>query len=158
MHARRAESSCWGIGSGTVPLFMTHTRDVGRFVVASLSLPKWEKRSFIVGDRKSWYDVVDIAGKITGTIKTLLGFELSQDIPVLLIRIIANLRPHGQVKNGQSLMIPPQSLVDRSSKHQLTGLHTQSRWRDMEIGLNQEHSVSIPKFQIPCISTNYSQK
>nr|B1GVX5.1 RecName: Full=Oxidoreductase BOA1; AltName: Full=Botcinic acid biosynthesis cluster A protein 1 [Botrytis cinerea B05.10]CAP58784.1 hypothetical protein [Botrytis cinerea] len=55
-----------GIGSGTVPLVMTHTRDVGRFVVASLSLPKWENRSFIVGDRQSWHDVINIAGKITG--------------------------------------------------------------------------------------------
>lgn len=123
-----ANKSSVAIGSGTVPLVMTHTRDVCRFVVASLSLPKWEKRSIIVGDRKSWYDMADIAGKITGTITTLLGFELSQDISVLLIRIIANLRPHGQeVKNGQSLMIPPQSLVDRSSKHQLTGLRTRPR-------------------------------
>ncbi|TEY40904.1 hypothetical protein BOTCAL_0414g00020 [Botryotinia calthae] len=55
-----------GIGSGRVPLVMTHTRDVGRFVVASLSLPKWEKRSFMVGDRQSWHDVIEIAGKITG--------------------------------------------------------------------------------------------
>lgn len=54
------------LGTGIVPLVMTHTRDVGRFVVASLALDKWEKRSYIVGDRKSWNDVVEIAGKVAG--------------------------------------------------------------------------------------------
>ncbi|KAA8575024.1 hypothetical protein MFRU_002g03460 [Monilinia fructicola] len=54
------------VGTGTVPLVMTYTRDVARFVVASLSLEKWELRSYIVGDRKSWHQVVEILGNITG--------------------------------------------------------------------------------------------
>ncbi|KAF7864005.1 hypothetical protein EAF04_006970 [Stromatinia cepivora] len=54
------------IGTGKVPLVMTHTRDVARFIVASLSLEKWEKRSYMVGDRKSWHDVVEILGKVAG--------------------------------------------------------------------------------------------
>ncbi|KAI9648083.1 Oxidoreductase boa1 [Ciborinia camelliae] len=54
------------IGTGKVPLVMTYTRDVARFVVASLSLEKWEQRSYIVGDRKSWHEVVEILGKVAG--------------------------------------------------------------------------------------------
>jgi hypothetical protein len=54
------------IGTGKVPIVMTHTRDVGRFVVASLSLEKWEKKSYIVGDRKSWHECIEIAGKFAG--------------------------------------------------------------------------------------------
>lgn len=65
------------LGTGTVPLVMTHTRDVGRFVVASLALEKWEKRSYIVGDRKSWNEVVEIAGKVIG--KFFLFFLLTVD-------------------------------------------------------------------------------
>ncbi|EDN96095.1 hypothetical protein SS1G_12301 [Sclerotinia sclerotiorum 1980 UF-70] len=54
------------LGTGKVPLVMTHTRDVARFVVASLSLEKWEKRSYMVGDRKSWHELVEILGKVAG--------------------------------------------------------------------------------------------
>jgi hypothetical protein len=54
------------IGTGNVPIVMTHTRDVGRFVVASLALEKWKKKSYIVGDRKSWCECVEIAGKVAG--------------------------------------------------------------------------------------------
>ena len=61
-----------GLGTGTVPLVMTHTRDVGRFVVASLALDKWEKRSYMVGDRKSWNEVVEIAGKVAGKFMTIV--------------------------------------------------------------------------------------
>lgn len=54
------------IGTGKVPIVMTHTRDVGRFVVASLSLDKWEKRSYIIGDKKSWGECVEIIGNVAG--------------------------------------------------------------------------------------------
>ncbi|KAM3074964.1 hypothetical protein ACMFMF_005650 [Clarireedia jacksonii] len=53
-------------GTGKVPIVMTHTRDVGRFVVASLALEQWEKRSYIIGDRKTWSECIAIAGKVAG--------------------------------------------------------------------------------------------
>lgn len=56
-----------------VPLVMTHTKDIGRYVVAALGLKKWEKRSYIVGDRKSWNEVVELLGKLTGMFLPLLS-------------------------------------------------------------------------------------
>lgn len=67
------------VGTGTVPLVMTYTRDVARFVVASLSLEKWELRSYIVGDRKSWHQVVEILGNITGKFSTPFSGTLGGD-------------------------------------------------------------------------------
>ncbi|QSZ29535.1 hypothetical protein DSL72_004050 [Monilinia vaccinii-corymbosi] len=66
------------LGTGKVPLVMTHTRDVARFVVASLSLEKWELRSYIVGDRKTWHEVVDILGKLAGA-----KFTITDDASVV---------------------------------------------------------------------------
>ncbi|KAH8588086.1 hypothetical protein B0O99DRAFT_583577 [Bisporella sp. PMI_857] len=54
-------------GSGKTPVVFTTTKDVGRFVVASLGLEKWSERSIIVGDRKTWNDVLAIAEKATGS-------------------------------------------------------------------------------------------
>lgn len=54
------------IGTGKIPLVFTHTRDVGRFVVKALGMEKWEERSYIVGDRRSWGEVIDTCGRVTG--------------------------------------------------------------------------------------------
>ncbi|KIM97035.1 hypothetical protein OIDMADRAFT_169818 [Oidiodendron maius Zn] len=54
-------------GSGKTPVVFTTTKDVGRFVVASLGLEKWSERSIIVGDRKTWNEVLASTEKATGT-------------------------------------------------------------------------------------------
>jgi len=54
-------------GSGNTPVIFTTTQDVARFVVASLGLEKWSEKSIIVGDKKSWNEVLAIAEKTTGT-------------------------------------------------------------------------------------------
>ncbi|KAH7110618.1 hypothetical protein B0J11DRAFT_620116 [Dendryphion nanum] len=54
-------------GSGNTPVIFTSTKDVGKFVVASVGLEKWNRKSMAVGDRKSWNEILAIAEKITGT-------------------------------------------------------------------------------------------
>ncbi|KAG4440174.1 hypothetical protein IFR05_004319 [Cadophora sp. M221] len=61
-------------GSGNTPVVMTTTADVGKFVVASMGLEKWSETSFVVGDRKSFNDILAIAEKVTGS-----KFETSYD-------------------------------------------------------------------------------
>ena len=53
-------------GSGKTPAVFTSTKDVGRFVVASLGLEKWNENSIIVGDRKTWNEILAFAEKATG--------------------------------------------------------------------------------------------
>ena len=53
-------------GSGDTPVTFTTTGDVGKFVVASLGLEKWSERSSIVGDKKTFNEVLAIAEKATG--------------------------------------------------------------------------------------------
>ncbi|RAL68239.1 hypothetical protein DID88_008941 [Monilinia fructigena] len=58
------------IGTGKVQLVLTCTRDVALFVVGSLSLEKQGPKSYIVEDRKSWHQVVEILENITGNFLT----------------------------------------------------------------------------------------
>ncbi|KAI9149037.1 Oxidoreductase BOA1 [Paramyrothecium foliicola] len=54
-------------GNGNVPVSFTHTLDVARFVVASLSLPLWPSRLYMSGDYVTWDQFVDLAEKASGT-------------------------------------------------------------------------------------------
>lgn len=56
-------------GSGDVPVTFTHTRDVARFVAASLELPKWDRESYVIGDigalvRRAWLTNLGIRREI----------------------------------------------------------------------------------------------
>ncbi|KAJ3557428.1 hypothetical protein NPX13_g9932 [Xylaria arbuscula] len=53
-------------GDGRTPFVLTHSRDVARFVVAVLGLPRWEKRYYLIGDRLTMNDFVRIAEKTSG--------------------------------------------------------------------------------------------
>lgn len=53
-------------GDGNVPVAFTHTFDVAKFVVASLSLAQWPTRLFMVGDQVTWNEFVDLAEKASG--------------------------------------------------------------------------------------------
>ncbi|KAM3512629.1 hypothetical protein MY11210_003723, partial [Beauveria gryllotalpidicola] len=48
-------------GSGNIPVVFTHTIDVAKFVAASLSLSTWEPVTYIMGDKLSWNQVVQLA-------------------------------------------------------------------------------------------------
>ncbi|KAK6209830.1 hypothetical protein QIS74_11414 [Colletotrichum tabaci] len=53
-------------GSGNDPVAFTYTIDLAKFVVASLSLPKWRKESYLVNDKLTWNEVVLIAESVKG--------------------------------------------------------------------------------------------
>ncbi|KAH6972894.1 hypothetical protein BKA56DRAFT_492850 [Ilyonectria sp. MPI-CAGE-AT-0026] len=61
-------------GSGNVPVTFTHTRDVAKFVAASLELPKWDRESYVIGDTVTWNEFVRIAEEVKGA-----KFEVSYD-------------------------------------------------------------------------------
>lgn len=54
-------------GDGNAQITFTHTTDVAKFVVASLSLPVWPTRQFIIGDQLSSNQFVDKAEKYSST-------------------------------------------------------------------------------------------
>ncbi|EXM13152.1 hypothetical protein FoTM2_017067 [Fusarium oxysporum f. sp. vasinfectum] len=54
-------------GDGTVCFVATHTRDVGRFVVALLGLEKWEPIYTIHGSRQTMLEAVKLAEELTGS-------------------------------------------------------------------------------------------
>jgi hypothetical protein len=54
-------------GSGDVLVVFTHTFDVGKFVAALLTKEKWEKESYIIGDKLTLNDFVRIAEEVKGT-------------------------------------------------------------------------------------------
>jgi hypothetical protein len=48
-------------GSGNELVTFTHTFDVARFVAALVGAPKWDKESYIIGDKVSWNQFVQYA-------------------------------------------------------------------------------------------------
>lgn len=61
-------------GSGDVPVVFTHSLDIARFTVALLTLPKWDKASYIIGDKITWNRFLKIAAEAKGT-----KFDISYD-------------------------------------------------------------------------------
>ncbi|KAH6645450.1 hypothetical protein BKA67DRAFT_664525 [Truncatella angustata] len=54
-------------GSGDVPVVFTHTFDIGRFAAALLTKGKWEKESYIIGDKLTLNEFVQNAQEVKGT-------------------------------------------------------------------------------------------
>jgi hypothetical protein len=54
-------------GSGDVPVVLTHTFDIARFVTALVRQPKWEKESYIIGDKVTWNEFLRLAEEAKGT-------------------------------------------------------------------------------------------
>ncbi|KAI0126962.1 hypothetical protein BJ170DRAFT_425144 [Xylariales sp. AK1849] len=54
-------------GSGDVPGAFTYSQDVGKFVAALLTLPKWEKESYVIGEKLTWNEFVKLAENVRGT-------------------------------------------------------------------------------------------
>lgn len=57
--------------SGDVPVVFTHTFDVAKFTAALLTKDKWEKESYVIGDRVTLNEFVRIAESVSGTKFTL---------------------------------------------------------------------------------------
>jgi hypothetical protein len=52
--------------SGNVPVPLTYSQDIAEFVAASLTLPKWEPKTYLVGDKVTWKELVALAEDIKG--------------------------------------------------------------------------------------------
>lgn len=48
-------------GSGNVPVAMTFTTDLAKFVTAALTLLKWEQKTYLIGDKLTWNQLVELA-------------------------------------------------------------------------------------------------
>ncbi|KAB8234146.1 NAD(P)-binding protein [Aspergillus alliaceus] len=54
-------------GTGNDPVVFTHTLDVAKYVAAALELDKWDLQMFIIGDKVTFNEMVDIAQNAKGT-------------------------------------------------------------------------------------------
>ncbi|KAF2462059.1 NAD-P-binding protein [Lineolata rhizophorae] len=66
-------------GDGGVKIAVIDTRDVARFVTASLDLPKWDEELGMLGEYASWNELVDKAEKATGR-KFLRRYTTRQEL------------------------------------------------------------------------------
>ncbi|KAH7067628.1 hypothetical protein BKA63DRAFT_522522 [Paraphoma chrysanthemicola] len=69
-----AENAAAIPGSGDVPVVFSYSLDVGQFIVALLSQPRWEKESIIIGDKITWNDFLVLAEDVKG-----VKFKVSHD-------------------------------------------------------------------------------
>ena len=53
-------------GSGNVPVVFTHTFDIAKFVAAALDLHEWSRESYIIGDKLTWKEMLQLAQEIKG--------------------------------------------------------------------------------------------
>ncbi|KAJ3540546.1 hypothetical protein NM208_g5021 [Fusarium decemcellulare] len=52
--------------SGNVPVAFTYSLDIARFVVSLVSHPKWQKESYIIGDKVTWNEFLSIVEEAKG--------------------------------------------------------------------------------------------
>ncbi|KAH6880818.1 hypothetical protein B0T10DRAFT_565548 [Thelonectria olida] len=53
-------------GDGKQAMTFTYTKDVAKFVVAALDLPKWDRDNYIIGDKMTWEEFVRLAEEARG--------------------------------------------------------------------------------------------
>lgn len=53
-------------GNGDVPGVFAYSQDVGKFVAALLTLPRWEKESYVIGDKLTWNECLKLAEDARG--------------------------------------------------------------------------------------------
>lgn len=54
-------------GDGNIPVTLTYSLDLAKFVVAALDLEEWPEESRVVGDEVTWNGFVALIEEITGT-------------------------------------------------------------------------------------------
>lgn len=54
-------------GDGNTKVTFTYTWDTAKFVAAAMDLEKWSETSWIVGDRKTYNEVLSLAEEVRGT-------------------------------------------------------------------------------------------
>ncbi|CAG8903130.1 unnamed protein product [Penicillium egyptiacum] len=59
-------------GLGNTPVVFTHTSDIAKFVAAALELPRWDRGSYIIGDKVTWNEFLKMAEEAKGGEVTFL--------------------------------------------------------------------------------------
>ncbi|WAO90212.1 NAD(P)-bd-dom domain-containing protein [Fusarium falciforme] len=62
-------------GDGKQKMSFTYTKDVAKFVVAALDLPKWERNTYAIGEKYTWEEFVKIAGEARGGEKFTVTYD-----------------------------------------------------------------------------------
>lgn len=52
--------------SGNVPVSFCHTRDIAKIVNLSLDLPSWESESWIIGEKRTWNEMLELVEAAKG--------------------------------------------------------------------------------------------
>jgi hypothetical protein len=65
-------------GSGDVPVVFTHTFDVARFAAALVGQPRWEKETWIIGDKLTWNEFLRVAEEARGAKFTVVYDSLDK--------------------------------------------------------------------------------
>ncbi|KAI1029507.1 hypothetical protein LB504_010666 [Fusarium proliferatum] len=66
-------------GSGNELVTFTHTFDIARFVAALVGASKWDKESYIIGDKVSWNQFVQYAEEAKG-VKFTVKYDSIEDL------------------------------------------------------------------------------
>jgi nucleoside-diphosphate-sugar epimerase len=53
-------------GTGNEAISFTDTKDLGKFVVAAIDLPKWEQALHCYSETATWTELIQIAEEMTG--------------------------------------------------------------------------------------------
>ncbi|EXJ92426.1 hypothetical protein A1O3_00977 [Capronia epimyces CBS 606.96] len=53
-------------GEGNTPVAFTHTSDIAQYASKALDLPQWKPESYVVGDKVTWNEFVQLAEKAKG--------------------------------------------------------------------------------------------
>ena len=83
-------------GDGNTKLTLTRLQDVGKFVAAALDLDKWEEEMGMVGDTKSYNEVISAIEKVTK--RKMLVKKNSEDELKKLIKEVEGARFYNQVR------------------------------------------------------------
>ncbi|KAJ4317073.1 hypothetical protein N0V84_007526 [Fusarium piperis] len=62
-------------GDGKQKMTFTYSKDVAKFVVVALSLPKWDRDTYAIGDKLTWEEFVKIAEEARGGEKFTVTYD-----------------------------------------------------------------------------------
>ncbi|KAK1474176.1 hypothetical protein CTAM01_15975 [Colletotrichum tamarilloi] len=62
-------------GSGDVPVAKTFASNLAKFVAAALTLPKWERETYLIGYKLTWNQLIELAEAVKGA-----KFDVSQTL------------------------------------------------------------------------------
>lgn len=65
-------------GTGNEPIALIYSYDVAKFVSAYLAAPKWEKITYVYGEKTTWNKFIKIAEEVTGMKRQISSYVLAE--------------------------------------------------------------------------------